>query len=117
MVSRQSGVAQGVRNGNGGNDTVRANCQGNRYDGAHMHHRETGSFNLFYHRCAATSASASRRGENNGINVILMEIFGDFRAEFFGIGNSGTITNGSIPVGVNGTEFAVGFHFTQYVDG
>ena len=70
----EGGVAQGVGDSDGGNDSVGAHRHGDRSDRAHMHHGDTGTLDLFNHRCTATSAGTSGTGHDNGMNTGLEQL-------------------------------------------
>ncbi len=117
VLGSQSGVAQGVGNCDGGDDTVCANRQGDRSNGAHVHDRNADTLDFLNHRCAATSAGASCRGHDNGVNSSLQQLLSVLSSELLGRSNSGTVTNGGVEVAMQLANLAFALHLTQNVDG
>jgi hypothetical protein len=63
-------IACRVRNSDGPNDSVCTDRQGDRNNRTNLNSGEADSFDLFHHRCAATSSCPSSGGQNDTLNTV-----------------------------------------------
>ena len=82
-----------------------------------MNDGDTHALNFLNHRCAATSAGASCRGHDNGLNTVLQQLLSVLFSELLGGCNSGTVTNGGVELVVQLADLAFLLHLTQNIDG
>lgn len=93
----KGGIAQRMRDGHCGNDSVRAHTQGDGNDGRHVDDRNISSFfNGLGERCTATRTGSSGGCEDNRLHSGIAEALTDFEAEFFRIGDGSTVTNSGV---------------------
>ena len=64
------GIAEGVGNGDRRDDAIGPHSFRNRDDGTGVGDRQTGPLYLFGHRCAATGAGASGRGQDDRLDAV-----------------------------------------------
>lgn len=94
------GIAEGVGNGDRWDDAIGPHGFRDRDDGAGVDDGKAASLHLFDHRCAATSAGASGRGQDDRLNAVGNQFFGDLPAELLGFGDRCGIADGGVIVGV-----------------
>ena len=109
-------IAERIWNRNSRNDPVCPNCQGDGNYSTNMHHRNTSPFNFFYHRCAATSAGASRGGEDHSIHPICQQILGQCGGKGFGIGDGSSVSGGGVEITVEFPDFPLFLQISQHID-
>ncbi len=72
LFRRQFRITQRVWYCHCGDNAIGAHSKRNWHDSAHVHYRQTCTFDFLDHRCTATSAGASRGGQDDGIDAIIL---------------------------------------------
>lgn len=89
-------ISKWMGNGDRPDDSIRPDGQGNRDDCTNLYRRDPYSFNLFYHRCPATSAGPSGRGENHPLNSLFTEDLPDLPPITSSRSHGGDVSYGDI---------------------
>ena len=80
LRGRQFGIAGDMDDAGAQDDTVGADHLGDRLRGGNLHYRDAGFFQLGRDRSAAASAGASRGRQDNGVDAVPFNFFGDLPA-------------------------------------
>lgn len=111
----KSRIAKRVRYSDRRHDSVRSNCQRNRYYSTKVNNRDSCSFNFFNHRCTATRTSSSGGGQDNRSHSISYEFFGKILCKSFGVFHCRAVTYCGIEVFVQAAYLSFSFKFSQYI--
>src|SRR5699024_7835094 len=109
-------ITKRIRNTNTWDNSVGADCQGNRNYRCHMYYRNPIFFDSFNHRCTATSTGTSCSDEDNPVNMLLFcEDLTDLITKFCCRSCRSSCTCCCTEEVFEFTELSVSFHFTKYI--
>ena len=93
LLLSESRISQRIGDADSRDNPVRADRERDRDNRTHMHNRDSCAINFLNHRCTASSTGSSRTGQDDRIDMVLLQFLSDFLGEGLCRSHSGSVSN------------------------